>query len=158
MLANQLQLWKFLDPSTNFDSITEFAVLEVALEIPKRADSITFYPDSLFMFFNSKFGTNVPQTCIQRSVKHWRDFVKWMSGENFPETSKKWSVCIKAISTQLVRSLRVEIGRYLKILHTDFCITSHNQKTFKVPKSTIAKCRVLLEELCGWRLKCKVFK
>ena len=37
MLANQLQLWKFLDPSTNFDSITEFAVLEVALEIPKRA-------------------------------------------------------------------------------------------------------------------------
>ena len=73
-----------------------------------------------------------------------------MSGENFPETSKKWFViCIKAISTQLVRSLRVEIGRYLKILRTDFCITSHNQKTFKVPKSTIAKCRVLLEELCG---------
>ena len=57
-----------------------------------------------------------------------------MSGENFPQTSKKrfrsFAYNPLVLNLHLNYSLHVQIRRYIKILQTDFCVTSsHNQKT-----------------------------
>ena len=129
MLVDQLQLWKFLNESTNFDLIT--VSKKVALEIGKRAQYciLPWFIYSMFMFFNLKSGES---TCFQRSEKHITDFFKEWVVKSFrkrPRSGFDRLLNPLVLSLHLNYSLHVEIRRYVKILQTDFCVTMHNQKT-----------------------------
>ena len=123
MLVDQLQLWKFLNESTNFDLIT--VSKKVALEIGKRAQYciLPWFIYSMFMFFNLKSGES---TCFQRSEKHITDFFKEWVVKSFckrPRSGFDRLLNPLVLSLHLNYSLHVEIRRYIKILQTDFCVT-----------------------------------
>ena len=123
MLVDQLQLWKFLNDSTNFDLIT--VSKKVALEIGKRAQYciLPWFIYSMFMFFNLNSGES---TCFQRSEKHITDFFKEWVVKSFrkrPRSGFDRLLNPLVLSLHLNYSLHVEIRRYIKILQTDFCVT-----------------------------------
>ena len=123
MLVDQLQLWKFLNESTNFDLIT--VSKKVAFEIGKRAQYciLPWFIYSMFMFFNLNSGES---TCFQQCEKHITDFFKEWVVKSFrkrPRSGFDRLLNPLVLSLHLNYSLHVEIRRYIKILQTDFCVT-----------------------------------